>query len=174
LGADTLLTQCLFANNTAIYEGGALYNSASNPILFECVFASNISYEENGGGIHNDDSMPSIETTLFCGNVSRDAFESTLEGHIFPNAADIDYEYVGGNEFHVLCSTCQGDINGDGIIDLSDVLAIAMISVWGECNDCLADLDNNGVVDPLDMLILIELLTSRLDHPCKISCPFRY
>ncbi|MDP6541214.1 MAG: hypothetical protein QGF07_00380, partial [Phycisphaerales bacterium] len=174
-GAGTMLTQCLFANNTAVYEGGALYNNNSSPILFECIFASNISYEENGGGIHNDNSsMPSIESTLFCGNIGRDAIESTLEGHIYPTVADLDYEFVGGNEFHALCSTCQGDINGDGTIDLADLLAIAMISVWGDCDDCLADLDNNGVVDPQDMVILIELLTSRLDHPCAIECPYRY
>jgi predicted outer membrane repeat protein len=175
IGADTLLSESIFSNNTAVYEGGALYNDSSSPYIYTCTFASNSSNEENGGGIHNDnDSMPSIEATLFCGNTGRGESESTLEGHIYPTVADVDYEFVGGNEFHALCSTCQGDVNGDGIIDLSDLLAIAMLSVWGECNDCLADLDNNGVVDSDDILILIELLTSRLDHPCDVECPYRY
>ncbi|HJN71836.1 MAG TPA: hypothetical protein QF528_04500, partial [Phycisphaerales bacterium] len=173
--ANTILTDCLFLNNTAVYEGGAIYNNDSNPILYQCTLASNISYEENGGGLHNDGtSMPSIESSLFCGNIGRGGEDSTLEGHIYPTVADSDYEFVGGNEFHALCSTCQGDINGDGEIDLTDLIAIAMISVWGECNECLADLDNNGVVDPDDIVILIELLTSRLDRPCTIECPYRY
>ena len=175
VGANTMLTDCLFVNNTAVYEGGAIYNNDSNPILYQCTLASNISYEENGGGLHNDNtSVPSIESSLFCGNIGRGASESTLEGHIYPTVADSDYEFVGGNEFHALCSTCQGDINGDGEVDLTDLIAIAMISVWGECDECLADLDNNGVVDPDDIVILIELLTSRLDRPCAIECPYRY
>ena len=162
-------------SNTAVYEGGAIYNNDSSPILYQCTLASNISYEENGGGIHNDNnSTPSVESMLFCGNIGRGGSDSTLEGHIYPTVADTDYEFVGNNEFHALCSTCQGDINGDGEIDLTDLIAIAMISVWGECNECLADLDNNGVVDPDDIVILIELLTSRLDRPCTIECPYRY
>jgi len=174
-GAGTMLTDCLFVNNTAVYEGGAIYNNDSNPILYQCTLASNISYEENGGGLHNDNtSMPSVESTLFCGNIGRGSSESTLEGHIYPTVVDSDYVFVGGNEFHALCSTCQGDINGDGEVDLTDLIAIAMISVWGECDDCLADLDNNGVVDPDDIVILIELLTSRLDRPCDIECPYRF
>jgi predicted outer membrane repeat protein len=174
-GANTQLTDCLFTNNSAVYEGGAIYNDDSTPVLYQCTLASNISYEEHGGGMHNDgDSMPFVESTLFCGNTGRGGSESALEGHIYPTVADSDYEFVGGNEFHALCSTCQGDINGDGEIDLTDLIAIAMISVWGECNECLADLDNNGVVDPDDIVILIELLTSRLDRPCDIDCPYRY
>ncbi|MDP6771416.1 MAG: hypothetical protein QF704_12020, partial [Anaerolineales bacterium] len=171
---NTLFSDSLFANNLSVYEGGALYNKNNNALIDDCTFASNTSYEENGGGIHNDNSTPSIEGTLFCGNTGRDNPQSTLEGHIFPNVADLDYEYVGGNEFHELCTTCQGDVNGDGVVDLADLLAIAMLSVWGECDDCLADLDNNGVVDPDDIVILIELLVSRLDHPCAIECPYRY
>ena len=74
-------------------------------------------------------SMPLIEATLFCGNTGRGESESTLEGHIYPTVADFDYEFVGGNEFHALCSTCQGDVNGDGIVDVADILIV--IGNWG-------------------------------------------
>jgi hypothetical protein len=47
-----------------------------------------------------------------------------------------------------------GDINGDGTIDVSDLLAI--IASWGPCSGCIEDLDGNGVVDVSDILALIE------------------
>ena len=173
-GADTLLTQNLFANNASSFGGGGIYSLNSNPIIFKCTFANNISHEENGGAIHNDGtSFPSIEGTLFCGNIGNAAEVSTLEGHIFPTVADADYEFVGGNEFHALCSTCQGDVNGDGVLDLTDLVGIAIVMTWGECNGCLEDLDGNGVVDPDDILAFVELLSARLDFPCTIECPYR-
>ncbi len=110
---------------------------------------------------------------MFSGNTGNFSDDSILEGHIFPTQADADYEFVGGNEFHALCSTCQGDVNGDGVLDLSDLIGIAIVMTWGECNDCLEDLDGNGVVDPEDLIAFVELLSARLDQPCTVECPYR-
>ncbi len=46
-----------------------------------------------------------------------------------------------------------GDINGDGVVDVVDLLAV--LAAWGPCPDCPEDLDGNGVVDVLDLLILL-------------------
>jgi len=173
-GANTIVSNCLFADNVSAFGGGGIYNLNSNPIIVTCTFATNSSLEENGGAIHNDGtSFPSIETSLFSGNTGNFSDDSILEGHIFPTKADADYEFVGGNEFHALCSTCQGDVNGDGVLDLSDLIGIAIVMTWGECNDCLEDLDGNGVVDPEDLIAFVELLSARLDQPCTVECPYR-
>ena len=50
--------------------------------------------------------------------------------------------------------TVAGDVNGDGIVSTTDVLAV--IGAWGSCNGCAADLDDNGTVNVSDLLIVIE------------------
>ncbi len=55
------------------------------------------------------------------------------------------------------CEGIVGDITGDGVVDVLDLLEL--LGQWGPCpdppEDCLADLDGNGVVDVLDLLILL-------------------
>ena len=45
---------------------------------------------------------------------------------------------------------CPGDVNGDGLVDVTDLLKV--LGQWGRCNQCVADLDGNGQVDTLDLL----------------------
>lgn len=53
-----------------------------------------------------------------------------------------------------------GDINGDGVVNVSDLLAL--FSAWGPCpvppepGDCPADLDHSGSVDVSDLLIVLS------------------
>lgn len=68
-------------------------------------------------------------------------------GEVFFSTSDID----------VLVATAPGDINGDGVVALDDLLA--MISMWGPCgegNQCPADLDGDGLVNVVDLLVLLE------------------
>ncbi|MFK7961511.1 MAG: hypothetical protein AB8G96_13410 [Phycisphaerales bacterium] len=51
----------------------------------------------------------------------------------------------------------EGDIDGDGVVDFQDILAL--LSAWGECPGCAADLDDNGTVDFGDLLSLLSLLS---------------
>ena len=52
---------------------------------------------------------------------------------------------------------CPGDVNGDFVIDVTDLLIV--IGNWGPCNPggCPGDIDNNGVVNVLDLLGVISL-----------------
>jgi len=50
-----------------------------------------------------------------------------------------------------------GDLNGDGVVDGSDLLAL--LAQWGPCDDpgdCSADLDDSGVVDGADLLMMLS------------------
>ncbi len=49
-----------------------------------------------------------------------------------------------------------GDLNGDGIVDTSDLLIL--LGQWGPCpaNECPADLNGDGVVDVSDLLLLLS------------------
>ncbi len=59
----------------------------------------------------------------------------------------------------LLCSdpapACPADLNGDGVVDVSDLLML--LSDWGSCpGDCPADLNGDGVVDVSDLLMLLS------------------
>lgn len=48
------------------------------------------------------------------------------------------------------------DLNGDGVVDVSDLLIL--LSNWGQCppgDECLGDINNDGVVNISDLLILL-------------------
>jgi hypothetical protein len=52
---------------------------------------------------------------------------------------------------------CPGDVNGDGVVNTSDLLAL--LAAWGDCPDppeeCPADFDGDGDVDTSDLLTLL-------------------
>ena len=46
-----------------------------------------------------------------------------------------------------------GDVNGDGVVNVTDLLAI--MDAWGPCTDCPADLNGDGLVNVVDLLEVI-------------------
>jgi hypothetical protein len=55
----------------------------------------------------------------------------------------------------VLCGdeTCTGDLNGDGAVDVFDLLDL--LGAWGACAGCAADINGDGAVDVFDLLELL-------------------
>jgi len=49
---------------------------------------------------------------------------------------------------------CSGDINGTGMVDVDDLLAV--INAWGPCAGCPADTNGDGVVNVDDLLAVIN------------------
>ncbi len=49
--------------------------------------------------------------------------------------------------------TVPGDVNGDGLVDVTDILAI--MDVWGPCIACPEDLNGDDVVDVVDLLEVV-------------------
>jgi spore coat protein CotH len=47
------------------------------------------------------------------------------------------------------------DVNGDGVIDVSDLLAV--VGAWGACDGCPEDINGDGVVDVTDLLAVIAV-----------------
>jgi hypothetical protein len=51
-----------------------------------------------------------------------------------------------------------GDLNGDGVVDVNDLLII--IADWGPCSgECPADLNGDGVVSVGDILAILSYWT---------------
>jgi hypothetical protein len=84
-------------------------------------------------------SVTSVGTTTQ--EFSTSNFNGTVEIQVF------DYP------FDVLDDVVVGDVNGDGNIDVTDILLV--ISAWGPCSGCIEDLDHSGEVDVTDLLIII-------------------
>lgn len=73
------------------------------------------------------------------------------------------YPFLGPNR--VLCSQTDsglyiirvteptGDTNGDGIVDITDLLAL--LGAWGDCPNCPQDIDQDNTVGILDLLALL-------------------
>jgi hypothetical protein len=49
--------------------------------------------------------------------------------------------------------TVPGDVNGDGLVDVTDILAI--MDSWGPCLGCPTDLNGDGIVDVVDLLEVV-------------------
>jgi hypothetical protein len=160
-GVEATVYECLFVANTYINNGNSIENFLGTLTLQRSTFV------ENGDDIFTHDAAATtISDSFFCGSTVVDGDASTA-GYIVPfgNEDLIDL----GNQFFTDCTTCQGDVNGDGEIDLGDLFAVIIASAFG-CEDCPEDLGGNGFVDTDDVLALIEMLNNR-DRPCEVECP---
>ena len=61
--------------------------------------------------------------------------------------------YSGECTITVSPPSLTGDINDDGLVDVTDLLAV--IAAWGECKGCQEDIDGDGDVDVSDVLAVI-------------------
>lgn len=62
--SNPIVKNCIFSENTS-YNGSGMSNSDSNPIVTDCTFSHNI---ENCGAIYNSESSPIISNCIFIGN----------------------------------------------------------------------------------------------------------
>jgi len=69
------------------------------------------------------------------------------------DANDIYGQRVNGDGSLGLPSSCEGDIDNDGFVGVSDLLRI--IDAWGACT-CDEDLNGNGLVGVSDLLLIID------------------
>jgi hypothetical protein len=65
---------------------------------------------------------------------------------------DDQVEWGTGVYVATIDAAVPGDVNGDGVVDIDDLLAV--ISAWGQANSP-ADLNHDGIVDVDDLLLVI-------------------
>ncbi len=88
--------------------------------------------------MYNSSSSPTLTDTTVCGNT--------------PDQIYGDWTDNGGNTIADECPPDCPDINGDGNVDVGDLLAI--IDQWGLA-DSPADVNDDGIVDVTDLLIVV-------------------
>ena len=71
--------------------------------------------------------------------------------------SDSGWRYCGWNiddvQIWATLSAIPGDINGDGIVNTEDLLAL--LAAWGPCPECPEDINGDGTVNTSDLLILL-------------------
>jgi hypothetical protein len=79
-----------------------------------------------------------------------EALRSVRLSDIIRRNTEISSE-IPDDVFHVP-AVCTGDINGDGVVDVLDVIEV--LAAWGQTNHP-ADVNGDGVVDILDLIIVL-------------------
>ena len=126
-------------HGSSILGGGILCNGS--PVIEDCIIKNNTS--KLGAGIYhfeNGSLGPSVSETMFCSNVGSDIHGDWIDG--------------GGNIFEEYCegSECPADINGDLLVNVSDILLV--IESWGSVGG-VADINSDGIVDVGDLLEVV-------------------
>lgn len=130
---------CVFENNSASEEGGGIHVRNSDP-TFNNVRVENNSAKLAGGGMNFFESpLAYLQNSLICNNT--------------PTPINGSYSDGGGNTIGDDCTLCEGDTNGDGVVNVVDLLGV--VGNWGDCDGCEFDIDGNGVVDVTDVLLIV-------------------
>ena len=161
---DPTFTNCSFVDNFATIDGGAMrLTDFSFPAFSNVSFIHNGAFVYGGAINYAFDSLGMHEQCTFDGNTAgvsggcismtcdcsaANVRDSTL-CNSQPNHIEGPWNNLGGN---TLCTICEADVTADGVVNVSDVLAI--ISAWGGCV-CVEDLTNDSAVAVDDLLIVL-------------------
>ena len=154
LGSSTDMGEiinCVFKNNEA-YFGGAVFCDMGNFWMTDCLVRDNIA--NITGGIH-----------VYCcsGVLSNTAVCSNTNGQTYGTLEDDDC---------LISETCEsgcGDINGDNIVNIEDLLII--IKTW-DTSDIDGDVTLDGIVDVEDMLFIVAAWGNDCTPPELAACCF--
>ena len=77
----------------------------------------------------------------------------TIPGYEGPNGEIVELDFACVFSSPLTC--LRADLNGDGTVDLADLLIV--LAFWGECEKvCLGDIDEDGTVGFADLLIVLS------------------
>ncbi|MEE2908246.1 MAG: hypothetical protein VX527_10515 [Planctomycetota bacterium] len=128
--------------------GGAFHMGKPGQEEFIAVTMTQCEFEDNTG-------LASVGQIWGVSEPSKVSLQdSTLCGHDF-NDIFGNWQDLGGNVAYDSCD-CP-DTNGDGSVDVNDILAV--IDAWGDCppdDDCPEDVDDDGTVGVNDVLLVIS------------------
>jgi len=154
----------LGGENPTVYlqspNGGVVYQpNQSVPISWisdddEDVLHVDIDFSVNGGNSWESVASSTADDGYFVWQVPD---VSTSSGVIRITAIDAQNNSgadSGDGFFSINGTTAAGDANGDGLVNVSDILAV--VDAWGLCGfSCPEDLNGDGTVNVVDLLAVI-------------------
>jgi hypothetical protein len=139
---------------------GTLHSSPLDDFTLE--FFASPQCDESGHGEGQVYLGAANVTTDAAGNAEFDTALDTSVPEGWVVTATATLEPLGATSEFSTCvdvsgQAIPGDVNGDGVVDTADLLAL--LAVWGPCPDppadCPADFDGDGEVDSADLLTLL-------------------
>ena len=115
----------------------------------------------------NDNSIPVLVDPSPYNNWSswgagqRDLFFLDADGnyHTNFNITSWNYDLVYNTILEILPNdSLVGDTNGDGILNVLDVVIMVNIALGNDPSDTIADMNSDGVVNVLDIVILVGII----------------
>ena len=166
-GSSPTLENCMFENNNAESYGGGMWNINSSPTLTNCTFTSNTADYYDGGGMYNyDNCNPTLTNCTFTSNTatfgggmysynsSSPALTDTTVCGNSPNQISGAWTDNGGNTIADVCPwDCPADVNQDGVVDVTDILAL--VGAWGSSGP-LGDINDDGTVNVVDLIMMLK------------------
>ncbi len=152
-GSPTI-KNCIIIENHSELGGGGIYcrtvgSEVSNPAIINCRIENNVAWS-NGGGVYvNPDCSPTITGCTISGNIAGDIYAGAGGGIRCDGTPTITGSWVCGNSpdqifgawaagengsqnnINTSCSSCPGDTDGNGVVDIEDLLN--MMGSWGAC-----------------------------------------
>ena len=138
---------------------------------FDAIQAGPVNYTYEDGQ-HWDDTLfdvPADATqavvTLYHQTSSKEYMEFLRDANVTDDKGQIAYDQwvIGGKSAPLVMDSglieldvvepVDGDVNGDGIVNVADILIV--ISEWGVCSGCSSDVNSDGIVNVNDLLIVI-------------------
>ncbi|MCH2134075.1 MAG: right-handed parallel beta-helix repeat-containing protein [Phycisphaerales bacterium] len=131
-----VLLDSSFVANTG-YDGGAIYCWSAQLDVENCLFQDNVAADDGGAMLLGGVTQATITASRFCGNTA-------------PNGQHIlgSFQDGGDNSFADICN-CSGDVNDDGVVNVTDILIV--IAEYGS-DSPLGDVNDDGLVDVNDLL----------------------
>jgi hypothetical protein len=134
-GSGTLIEGFTITGGDTNWGGGCFVRGT--PTIRNCRVMHNRA-DAGGGMLSVLSPGPVLQDVFFCDNDSHDVNGPWQDG--------------GGNVFEVTCpGDCQGDVNGDGFVDVDDALIV--LGNFGGSG--AGDTNGDGTVDVVDLLLLI-------------------
>ena len=172
--SNPILTNVTIANNTAgIYGGGGMYLNSSNPNLKNSIMWGNnpesiyigsgtplITYSDIEGGWEGEGNID--DNPLFFDSEHSDYTLEEGSPCIDSGSAILGMEYCGDLPDMGTYEYCEeeilGDLNGDGIINVLDIVTMVNIVLNGGDYNPLADLNDDGINNILDIIQLVNII----------------
>ncbi|MHC5024790.1 MAG: hypothetical protein ACYTGG_12950, partial [Planctomycetota bacterium] len=143
------------------------YDNSAGSAPFEDVFVVEISDTDGAAWVELEIIGPSgsevsggwflkqFDLSQIGGFTPNDQFRIRFTASDVVNGSVVEAGVDGVNLSLLDCGgVIPGDVNGDGVVDILDLLAL--LGDWGPCPPpCPSDIDGNGVVDIVDLLGLL-------------------